>query len=88
MPATPSEAEVLIVVATLGQRPEFLRQTLASIRSQEVVSDIVIVAPLANESVQQTAREFEARLLPDPGSLPGAINLVLKCNARSMSLCV
>ena len=75
MPATPLEAEVLLVVATLGRRPEFLRQTLASIRAQEVPSDIVIVAPLANESVQQAAGEFGARLLPDPGSLPAAINL-------------
>jgi GT2 family glycosyltransferase len=68
-------AEVLLVVATLGRRPEYLRQTLESIRSQDVPSDVVIVAPLDAPGIQQTAEEFGTRLVADPGSLPKAINL-------------
>jgi GT2 family glycosyltransferase len=71
----PAAAEVLLVVATLGRRPEYLRQTLESIRSQEVASDVVMVAPVDVPGVREAAEEFGARLLPDPGSLPGAINL-------------
>lgn len=66
---------MLLVVATLGRRPEYLAQTLASIRAQEVPADVVIVAPASDPGVQQAAAEFGARLLPDPGSLPAAINL-------------
>lgn len=66
---------MLIVVATLGQRPEFLRQTMDSIRAQSVASDVVMVAPLDSVTVQELAREYGIALLADPGSLPGAINL-------------
>lgn len=62
-------------MATLGRRPEFLRQTLESIRGQEVVADIVLVAPLDSEVARNAARDFDAALLADPGSLPAAINL-------------
>jgi GT2 family glycosyltransferase len=73
---TESEAaEVLLIVATLGRRPEYLRQTLDSIRSQSVRSDIIMVAPLDAPGLAETAVEFGARLIPDPGSLPKAINL-------------
>lgn len=70
-----NEPRVLIVVATLGRRPEFLRETLRSIRSQEVASDIVMVAPLDSATVQEASREYGIPVLADPGSLPGAINL-------------
>lgn len=70
-----NEPRVLLVVATLGRRPAFLRQTLASIRAQDVAADIVMVAPLDSPTVQEAAREHGIRVLPDPGSLPGAINL-------------
>jgi hypothetical protein len=69
------EARVLLVVATLGRRPAYLRETLKSIRSQEVHADIVMVAPLEAPGIEHTAQEFGATLLPDPGSLPAAINL-------------
>ncbi len=71
----PNAAEVLLVVATLGRRPEYLSQTLASIRSQDVTADIVMVAPEGDAGVRAAADQFGATLLPDPGSLPGAINL-------------
>ena len=72
---TTDAAEVLLVVATLGRRPDYLRQTLTSIRSQSVSADVVMVAPERDEGVQSAAAEFGARLLPDPGSLAAAINL-------------
>ncbi|MCX6432176.1 MAG: glycosyltransferase [Actinobacteria bacterium] len=68
-------AEVLLVVATLGRRPEYLRQTLVSIRSQDVPAEVVIVAPLDAPGIHETAAEFGTRLLADPGSLTKAINL-------------
>lgn len=66
---------MLLVVATLGRRPEFLRQTLTSIRQQSVPADIVVVAPLDAPGITAMAQEFAATLVPDPGSLPKAINL-------------
>ncbi len=71
----PEAAEVLLIVATLGRRPEYLRQTLESIRSQSIRSDIVMVAPLDAPGLAETAAEFDAQLVQDPGSLPKAINL-------------
>jgi GT2 family glycosyltransferase len=68
-------AEVLLIVATLGRRPDYLRQTLESIRSQAVAADIVMVAPLDAPGLTETASEFGVRLLPDPGSLAKAINV-------------
>lgn len=68
------DANVLLVIATLGRRPEFLRQTLTSIAEQDVPADIVIVAPTDQSDVARAAQDFGARLLPDPGSLPAAIN--------------
>lgn len=75
MSESSADPEVLLVVATLGRRPQYLQQTLQSIRSQSVPADIVIVAPLAADGIHETADAFGARLLPDPGSLPKAINL-------------
>ena len=75
MPPVQARADVLLVVATLGRRPEFLRQTLTSIRAQSVPADIVIVAPMDAPGITEAAEAFGARLEPDPGSLPGAINL-------------
>ena len=70
-----NKPRVLLVTATLGRRPEYLKQTLESIRSQSIAADIVIVAPLDAPGIQETAMTFGATLLPDPGSLPAAINL-------------
>ena len=70
-----NKPRVLLVTATLGRRPEYLKQTLESIRSQSVAADIIVVAPLDAPGIQETADNFTATLLPDPGSLPAAINL-------------
>lgn len=60
---------------TLGQRPRFLAETLASIRAQDVPADIVIVAPEGAGHVEAAAKDVGAWFLPDPGSLTGAINM-------------
>lgn len=75
MPDHTSAPEVLLIVATLGQRPVFLRETLGSIRAQDIPADIVVVAPEGDREVQRAAHDFSAALLPDPGGLPAAINL-------------
>ena len=69
-----SGARVLLVVPTLGTRPELLRENLASIRAQSVNADVVLVAPSDSSVARQTADDFSIGLIPDPGSLPGAIN--------------
>lgn len=69
---TSMTAQVLVAVPTLGERPSFLRQTLASIREQGVAADVVIVGPV--HRIESVAQEFTAQVVPDPGSLPAAIN--------------
>jgi glycosyltransferase involved in cell wall biosynthesis len=67
--------EVLIVIPTLGQRVDYLRQTLESIRNQQVEADITVVTPLSATAARALAHEFGAKVIDDPGSLPAAINL-------------
>jgi len=69
-----SGARVLMVVPTLGRRQEFLEKNLESIREQSVPADIAIVAPAGNTPAESAAKRFGAQLIPDPGSLPAAIN--------------
>jgi Predicted glycosyltransferases len=70
-----SGSRVLIVVPTLGKRPELLGQCLDSMRQQEVPLDIVLVGPTDSEVLQHAARRFDAELCEDPGGLAAAINL-------------
>lgn len=67
-------ARVLIVIPTLGQRPSYLASTVQSIREQSVPADIVLVAPPGKADVIALAEDMGARVITDPGSLPGAIN--------------
>ncbi len=67
--------EVLIVIPTLGQRVDYLRQTLESIRNQQVEVDISVVTPTSSVAARALAHEFGAEVIDDPGSLPAAINL-------------
>jgi len=66
-------SRVLIVVPTLGQRLDHLKACLASISSQTISGNIVIVSPLLPE-VELLAREFGAQLIEDRGSQTKAIN--------------
>jgi GT2 family glycosyltransferase len=68
-----SQARVLLVVPTLGQRITYLYDTLSSIAAQDLPTDVVLVAPLTPE-IQGLAEQFNAQVLPDPGSQPKAIN--------------
>lgn len=70
------QPRVLIAVPTLGRRLDYLERCLTSISGQSVATDIVIVAPITQETTDIAAR-FDAELLPDPGSLPGAINAAI-----------
>ncbi len=72
---SPKPARVLLIIATLGRRPEFLTQTLRSIRDQQIPADLVIVGPPENQELVKFALENKIPLLPDPGSLPAAINV-------------
>ncbi len=67
-------ADVLLVIPTLGQRIGYLRETLTSIRDQEVTANIAVVTPQAATEARELAEEFDAHVLDDPGSLPAAIN--------------
>ena len=69
-----SPTRVLIIIATLGRRPEYLEQTIESIRSQPVSVDLVLVAPTESGHIQEISTRYGIPLLPDPGSLPMAIN--------------
>jgi len=69
-----TEPRVLMIVPTLGSRPELLERCLASIAGQSVPATIVVVAPAGNEAVAVSAGQVGARVVPDPGSLTGAIN--------------
>jgi GT2 family glycosyltransferase len=63
-----------MIVPTLGRRIELLEQCLASIAEQSTPASIVIVAPTGIAAVDSLASRFNATLVPDPGSLAGAIN--------------
>jgi len=67
--------EILLVIPTLGQRPHFLEQTIESIRRQDLPATVVLVGPDARDSLIEVAHRYSIPLVPDPGSLPAAINL-------------
>lgn len=72
------------MVPTLGERPELLRQALASIRQQPISVAISVVAPGSALVAEQTAHEFGAQFIADSGSQVQAINLgVGSCLAYS-----
>ena len=67
---------VLLVVPTLGRRPELLRQTLQSIADQtDCPTDVVLVCPQDAEVALKLAAEFGADVADDPGGMTAAINL-------------
>lgn len=63
------------MIPTLGQRLDFLQQTLASIRDQSVSADITVVTPASATQARSLAAKGGCSILDDPGSLPAAINL-------------
>lgn len=73
----PSRADVLLVVPTLGRRLQYLEQTLASVRAQDVDVDLVVVCPTTAQDARRVATTYGASVIDDPGSLSGAVNLGL-----------
>lgn len=66
---------ILMVLPTLGQRPELLIQTLRSIKTQAPIeTDIAMVFPLNNKGTQKLAKDFGAIMVEDPGGLSASIN--------------
>lgn len=58
------DPRILLVVATLGERIDFLRETLTSIGAQSVPSDVVIVAPVGIPQAAELVEEFATSFLP------------------------
>ena len=71
------EPRVLIVIPTLGNRIEFLRAAFDSIRAQGPGIDITLVTPAERIGARAVAAEYGARVLDDPGSLPGAVKMAV-----------
>lgn len=70
----------MIVVPTLGRRPDLLRSSLESIRSQPISGlDLVAVAPLG-AGVENAVADVGGRFVADPGrgGLSGALNAGLR----------
>lgn len=65
---------VLMVVPTLGTRLDYLEATLRSIVEQDEVVHLVVVAPSSAHEARAVARNVEATVVDDPGSLAAAIN--------------
>lgn len=68
-----ADTKVLIVIPTLGTRLNHLHQCLTSIRAQAISVSVIIVGPISPDLVS-VAQEFNAELIPDPGSQVKAIN--------------
>lgn len=67
-------SSVLLVVPTLGQRLDYLQQTLDSVTSQDEPADIVVVTPRDAVQARELAAACGAMVVDDPGSLPAAVN--------------
>ena len=66
---------VLIVIPTLGRRPELFSLTLASVLNQgSEPADVVVVLPRQATVVRELASAAGAQLVDDPGSMSAAIN--------------
>jgi len=70
-----AEPRILLIVPTLGQRIDYLGQTLESIRMQSVAADVVVVGPEGNPQLEGLVAEYGTDFVPDPGSLTRAINV-------------
>lgn len=70
-----SKARVLMVIPTLGQRPDLLRQTLQSLKNQAPFEfDTVMIFPSKSKITTEIANDFGAVIVEDPGSLSAALN--------------
>lgn len=68
------QSRILVVVPTLGQRTDLLRQTLESLTEQDERLDIAMIFPQKSLETKQLAVEYGAAMIEDPGSLSSALN--------------
>ncbi len=76
-----SNSQILVVLPTLGDRLEFLRQTLDSValQSETVNLTLVVVSPPAATEARALAQHYGALLVDDPKQgISAAINCGLK----------
>jgi len=73
---TEHQRTVLVVVPTLGERPETLGSALASVRAQEGVrTHLVVVVPESAGEARATAKHYGATVVDDPRrGLSAAVN--------------
>jgi len=66
---------VLIVLPTLGKRPEYLKKTLKTLMAQKPMSfDLVMVFPLQSKETVALAKQYGAMMIDDPGGMSAAVN--------------
>lgn len=84
MPKKTDQPSVLVLVPTLGQRPEFLKSTIESIKAQNYKSaDILIVCPARSAKTHKIAKEYGCKTADDPGTgLSAALNVGLDLAKR------
>lgn len=63
-----------MIIPTLGNRPDLLRQTLESLSIQKIPFDLVMVCPSKSRAAIKLAKEFGASVVDDPGGLSAALN--------------
>lgn len=62
-----SKSKVLVVIPTLGERLDLLRETLQSLTTQASLRpDIVVVCPAKNKAARALAEQFGAEIVDDP----------------------
>jgi glycosyltransferase involved in cell wall biosynthesis len=79
-----TETSVIVVVPTLGQRPETLSASLASVRGQRGVrAHLVVVVPSDATDARRTAVEHGATVVDDPRrGLSAAVNAGIAVRAE------
>jgi GT2 family glycosyltransferase len=68
---------VLVVIPTLGDRLEYLKQALESISIQNVPYDISVSYPLKNKKAAALLDKFNVIHVDDPGTMSGALNAAI-----------
>ena len=76
-------SDVLIVVPTLGNRPDHLQECLQSIARQDPAPHILVVGPDSSD-VRSATQSVAGQWLPDPGSQTCAINAGIDAASNSI----
>lgn len=64
-----------MIIPTLGQRLDLLQLSLESVKNQHAdYMDLVVVCPLANKKAVQLSKQYDAKIIDDPGGLSAAVN--------------